>query len=75
MIQSLPPREPQRSKNEVSLISEQLAELLTKRVIEEVEPVDGPFISNIFQVPKTSGGHRLIINLKDLTTFIDTDPF
>ena len=54
------------SADEISLIDHEVAELLKKNAIEEIDPSSPSCVSNIFVVPKKDGGFRPIINLKPL---------
>lgn len=70
----LPP-EPRWSEQEKLTIKQQIDELSKKGAITETNPTVGQFLSNIFLVSKPDGGYRLILNLKKLNEFIDTEHF
>ena len=63
---------PHRHFNSVenSIIDQEITKLLQKQVIIEVLPHENQFISPIFLRQKKNGDYRLILNLKDLNTFI-----
>lgn len=75
VFQARPPSEPHWSEQERLAINQQLGELLEKGAIEETNATLGQFLSNIFLVSKPDGGYRLILNLKNLNEFIDTEHF
>ena len=54
---------------------EEVKELLGKAAIVEVHNPQGGFYSNLFLVPKKDGGQRLVINLKALNSFVQTEHF
>ena len=60
---------------EVAIAEELLQKLLNKRVIEETNIDRSGYISNIFLRPKSSGGHRLILNLKNLNEHVEYHHF
>jgi hypothetical protein len=51
---------------EEQLIDVEIRRLLTKNIIIETTHFPGEYISTIFLRPKKDGGHRLILNLKNL---------
>ena len=54
------------------IASDLLSDLLTKDLIEQIDfPDKTGFMSNIFLRPKRSGGHRLILNLKQLNKHVE----
>lgn len=63
------------SKDEIQLIDNQIEQLRTSGAIVKAKKEKGQFISDIFIVPKSDGGVRLILNLKKLNEFIDTSHF
>lgn len=69
------PKEPQRSEQERFQIRRQITQLLRKKVITKCQSVSNQFISKIFLVSKPNGSHRLILNLKELNKFINTEHF
>lgn len=73
--QTHPPLEPNWTDQEKITLKQQMDELLRKGAIRETKFTTGQFISNIFLVHKPDGGHRLILNLKKLNEFIDTEHF
>lgn len=75
MRQLISPKEPQWSEQEKVQIREQIAQLLGKQAISKCQPVSNQFISRIFLVPKPNGSYRLILNLKELNKFINTEHF
>ena len=51
-------------------------DLVTKQAIEEVPLPRGPgFYSHVFAVEKSSGGHRLVINLRELNRHLNVPSF
>lgn len=73
--QNLPPPEPTWSRGEKESIFSEILRLLSIGAIRECSPCTGQFISKIFLVPKPSGGHRLILNLKNLNKFVHLQHF
>ena len=71
-IQDHWPKQIVTDPDEVTVMLELLRDLEIKRVIE---PISAPhpygFLSNVFLRPKRSGGHRMILNLKELNTFVE----
>ena len=63
------------SEIEKSIIHDEIKSLLDKQVIYKCEPNDTDFISSIFVREKSSGGHRMILNLKNLNTFVEESRF
>ena len=63
------------SSNESDQIDHEIQELLSMKVITQVEHDPNEFISPIFTVPKKDGTCRLILNLKDLNQFIEYHHF
>lgn len=62
------------SKYEVEKIDHAISLLLESGAIVKSHE-SGQFISNVFPVPKADGTDRLVINLKELNTFIDCPHF
>ena len=58
------------NQTEELIIESEIHKLLQMKVIEEVSPVPGQFISPIFALPKKDGEYRMILNLKDLNNYI-----
>ena len=58
------------NQTEELIIESEIQKLLQMKVIEEVSPVPGQFISPIFALPKKDGEYRMILNLKDLNNYI-----
>ena len=73
--QSVRPHTPQYPAEQEQLIVEEVKELLGKGAIVEVHNPQGGFYSNLFLVPKKDGGQRLVINLKALNSFVQTEHF
>ena len=49
---------------QTEIVQNEIMDLQSKQVIEEVEHEEGEFISSIFLIPKRNGKYRLILNLK-----------
>ena len=49
----------------------EVEKLLRKGAIEEVEPCENQFLSNIFTIPKKGGERRLVVDMRDLNNFIE----
>ncbi|TLY46172.1 MAG: hypothetical protein E6K54_08535, partial [Gammaproteobacteria bacterium] len=75
VLQPIPPVESNWSSQEITAINNLLNDLLKKGAICEVSPCKRQFISKIFLIPKPDGSFRLILNLKNLNEFIDTEHF
>ena len=60
---------------EISIAEDLLQQLHEKGVIENTELDRTGFVSNIFLRPKRSGGHRLILNLKQLNEYVEYNHF
>ena len=54
------------TQQEQEVIYMEIDKLLIKGVISETTHCPGEYISTIFVRPKKDGGHRLILNLKNL---------
>ena len=63
------------SKEQFSLVEQEVLEMLEKGVIQKVVPTQGQFLSNLFLVEKKDGGNRPLINLKNLNKFIPYEHF
>lgn len=74
-IQTHTPNEINCSSDEKLIIDNKLDGLLKVGVVEQVNPVSGQYLSNIFLRPKKNGGHRLILNLSTLNKFIPYEHF
>ena len=73
--QSLP-TPPHHSSVQSQLIQEELSKLSQKQAIKLLEySLETGFYSNIFLVPKKSGGQRPVINLKALNQFVYPEHF
>lgn len=60
---------------EISHIDDEISKLLFTGAIKITQDEIGQFISSIFVVPKSSGGARLVINLKHLNEFVECPHF
>ena len=69
------PAESSLSRDEALEIQESIVSLLKKGAIETCSFMKSQFISKIFLVPKSSGGFRLVLNLKSLNEFVLTEHF
>ena len=56
-------------------INSEIKEMLRKGAIQQVKSEPGKFLSNLFLVNKKDGGHRPVINLKFLNSFISYHHF
>ena len=56
---------------EDELVKQEISSFLKKGIIQEVEPVEGQVLSNIFLREKKGGSQRVILNLKFLNETID----
>lgn len=63
------------NKKEEMIIDTEIQNLLDKKVIEEVNSVEGEFLSPIFVRPKKNGEFRMILNLKALNEFVEYHHF
>ena len=63
------------SNHEQFLIAEQINKLLSKGAIERCSLSEDQILSSIFLVPKPDKTFRLILNLKGLNEFIETEHF
>ena len=62
------------SKN-ISLLEQNVLEVLEKGTILKVVPTQGQFLSNLFLVEKRDGVNHPVINLKNLNKFIPCEHF
>ena len=67
-------KSPHMSTEQLRLVKEEVADLIQKGAIEEINPSEG-FYSNLFLVPKKDGGQRPVINLKALNQFVQKQHF
>lgn len=63
------------SKEDLIATTHLITELLKKGVIVPCNESSGQFISSIFLVPKSDGSKRLILDLKELNKFVQTEHF
>lgn len=75
VVQNMIPRESSWSQKEKMQIKEHIIQLISKGAINNCHPQIGQFVSSIFLIPKPDGSSRLILNLKKLNEFIETDHF
>lgn len=75
VVQLAIPSPPNWSCSEIRHLTSSLEHLLHIGAISKCSPCKNQFISNIFLVPKPDGSYRLILNLKRLNNFIDTQHF
>ena len=65
---------PKFTQPETDAIDNEISKLLHKGEVKPCYHEEGEFIS-IFVTPKSDGRYRLILNLKSLIEFIDTEHF
>ena len=70
-FQNYTPNEYKHTKEEIEFLNKEIEKLLTKRIIVEVEPVPGQYVSNIFLRDKKDGSYRMILNLKKLNYSVE----
>ena len=63
------------NQQERELIQNEIETMLEKSAIQVVSPQKEEFISSVFLVTKKDGGNRLIINLKNLNSYITYQHF
>lgn len=69
------PNPPTLRDNEINAVNEAIIKLLKIGAISVAETCEGQFISNVFVVPKSTGGYRLVINLKKLNEYLISPHF
>ena len=69
--QQKPPTPFNLSEEEERLVDLEVEKLLRKGAIEEVEPCENQFLSNIFTIPKKGGERRPVVDMRDLNNFIE----
>ena len=69
--QNREPKSLKFSKIESCLISGEVQEMLDKKAIEVVKPVQDQFVGQIFLRAKQDVGHRLLFNMKELNQFLE----
>ena len=74
-VQSVKPKRTMFSNEEIQTVNQGIKELLQKGAIQPTKRSNCRFVSNIFLIPKKSGGLRPVINLKDLNTFVRYEHF
>ena len=63
------------SSYEKEIIDSEINKLLKKKVIVPTNIDEGDPVSSIFTRTKKDGSHRMILNLKNLNTFVDSPHF
>ena len=63
------------SEGEVAAIDKEILDLLKKGAMEVCLHTPGEFVSNIFMIPKKSGGNRPVIDMRALNEFVEYIPF
>ena len=74
-IQTYLPQSKKYSHTEECDFKQAIDNLLAIGAVSKCQPCNGQFLSNIFLVPKPNGKTRLILNLKQLNVFINTNHF
>ena len=64
-----------KGASDIAIADKLLHDFLAKGVIEETRFDRSGYVSNIFIRPKSSGGHRLILNLKGLNDHVEYHHF
>ena len=70
-----PPQLAMVNQDERLQINSEIKEMLNKGAIQQVKSKPGEFLSNLFLVNEKDGGHRPVINLKLLKSFISYQHF
>ena len=63
------------SDREIAAIDKEIVDLLKKGATEVCSHTPGEFVSNIFMIPKKSGGNTPAIDMRALNVFIEYIPF
>ena len=63
------------SKEQFSLVEQEVFEMLQKGAIQNVVPKQGQFLRNLLLVEKKDGGNRPMVNFKNLNKFIPYEHF
>ena len=63
------------NQDQLLLIQQEIKQLMKKDAVSEVLEPYNRCHSNLFLVPKEGGGQRLLINLKALNKFVQTQHF
>ena len=72
----LPEKKEINFKNEErKTVEEEIKKLLDKKVIHQVQDVQGQVVSNVFVRRKKDGSYRMILNLKDMNKLIEKKKF
>ena len=58
------------SSLEILAVDKEICKLLGKKVIVETYRCEADFVSPVFTRPKKDGNHRMILNLKQLNSFL-----
>ena len=74
-VQSVKPQRIRFSDEEIQTVNREIKALLQKGAIQPTNKSNWLFVSNIFLIPKKSGGLRPVMNLKDLNTFVRYEHF
>jgi hypothetical protein len=74
-VQTQRPYQIRFSAEETQIIDSEILKYLCKRVIEPACVTPESFVSTIFIRPKKDGSHRMILNLKPFSEFVDYNHF
>ena len=74
-FQSFIPNEYKYTEDEITFLESEIVKLQNKKVIEQVEPIEGQYVSNIFLRDKKDGSYRMILNLKKLNLSVEYHHF